>query len=918
MVPMNGVVQYSHKSVVTPDTIAGDNEAIWTLFFSTTDRVHLKIRSTGGNVLRLFNDINNGGAGVNSAGFMTTGDWYHIVTTVSGTTWKVYANGIERISTTDNNLVDLDDGFKVYLGRNFGTGTQRFDGRMDEFLIFNVSMSAEEVYQLYASNLQKLNQTQWYLYVNQSLNSTDVLPESDYTYYAYAKDNSGNQNITDTRTITIADDAVKPLINFISPTLDNATMIFNTSIVFNISIEEINLDEVKWNWNGTNHTFFNDSLVLMYNFDNLSSLGENHTRIMDLSYGNQNNGTAVNGLIINSSGRHSGGGYFDGSDDYVDSEDIASIDGATKLTGMAWVKIEDLTDDGTILAKDVFNVNSQLLFWRDEAGTSGRTDTFTILVSTGTADQRVEGASGKANDNEWHHVAFTYEGGSSTGLRLYIDGIEDANSGTSTTSVTALESTSNSLQIGKPITTANKEFTGYIDEVRIFNRTLSAQEIYYEYASNLNRYNQTQWYLYVNQSLNATDVLTDGNYTYYAYAKDDSDNQNITDIRTVFIDSIIPKWESNKTNLTIGTVLGNSVFFNITLNDSNPYQYVFSFFNGTEWINDTPISYNNGQEVQVIKNITINSGDINWTWYFNDSAGNINQTDIFGILMNSIDNDGDGIADINDPLLYNETNVTISGITKLNITVAGNKTNGQFSGLQEIIFYDQDTLLINFTHNFSSTNLDLSNVTITLGDNSLIVNFSGQLQENKTLYITDDNFVSLCVKDEEIASINEISSGCTGGNETDFTSCLGTSVRINAINCTDEGTRIKIENLQYSAIRGTQASSSSTTSGGGGGSSGSSPAPAGEAQAAKISECTENSHCNDDYVCYLEQCVKLFDIKLIDITSPLGQDGFLEFTYFIKGMANFNSDVIIDFWLENNDNKVSSGQDTIFLGEFDE
>ena len=28
MVPMNGVVQYSHKSVVTPDIMAGDNDLI--------------------------------------------------------------------------------------------------------------------------------------------------------------------------------------------------------------------------------------------------------------------------------------------------------------------------------------------------------------------------------------------------------------------------------------------------------------------------------------------------------------------------------------------------------------------------------------------------------------------------------------------------------------------------------------------------------------------------------------------------------------------------------------------------------------------------------------------------------------------------------------------------------------------------
>ena len=36
MVPMNGVVQYSHKSVVTPDTMAGDNDLIGFIAVSYT------------------------------------------------------------------------------------------------------------------------------------------------------------------------------------------------------------------------------------------------------------------------------------------------------------------------------------------------------------------------------------------------------------------------------------------------------------------------------------------------------------------------------------------------------------------------------------------------------------------------------------------------------------------------------------------------------------------------------------------------------------------------------------------------------------------------------------------------------------------------------------------------------------------
>ena len=45
-----------------------------------------------------------------------------------------------------------------------------------------------------------------------------------------------------------------------------------------------------YDWNGTNYTYYNDSLVLMFNFDNRSSLGENDTHVVDLS-GYGNNGT---------------------------------------------------------------------------------------------------------------------------------------------------------------------------------------------------------------------------------------------------------------------------------------------------------------------------------------------------------------------------------------------------------------------------------------------------------------------------------------------------------------------------------------------------------------------------------------------------------------------------------------------------
>jgi parallel beta-helix repeat protein len=236
---------------------------------------------------------------------------------------------------------------------------------------------------------------------------------------------------------------------------------------------------------------------------------------------------------------------------------------------------------------------------------------------------------------------------------------------------------------------------------------------------------------------------------------------------------------------------------------------LFTLSNGTNYKTKFNMSFSVG----------VLNGNYNITFIANDTSDNKNNTEGTNFTVVLVDQDGDGISNSIDNLLYNETNVTTSGITKLNITVGGNSTNSSFSNSYEVLFYDQTDLIINFTHNFSSSGLDLSNVTVLKTSNSIIVNLSGQLQGNKTLYITDNSFASLCIKDEEVSSINAVSASCTGSNETDFTTCLGGFARINSINCTDLGSIIKLENLAHTAIRGTPAvvspggsPSSSTTS----------------------------------------------------------------------------------------------------------
>jgi len=291
---------------------------------------------------------------------------------------------------------------------------------------------------------------------------------------------------------------------------------------------------------------------------------------------------------------------------------------------------------------------------------------------------------------------------------------------------------------------------------------------------------------------------------------------------TVYVNDTAGNMNYSTTNFIIDTIYP-LVIVDYPSNNSNHTDYGLDVkYNLTETNLDRCWYNNMTDNITLVgcANITSASwsvGEHNITVFVNDTVGHINSSSVNFVILQ--DTDQDGLLDVNDTLLYNESAVTTSGVSDLNITVGGNKTNETFSGVKEIRINDGGTLLMNFSHNFSNSTFDLSNVTIIVGTNSVIVNVSGQVQGNKSIYIADNNFASLCVKDAEVTLISEISSGCDGVNETDLTDCLDGSMSSGGVVCTDLGSRIKIDNLRHSAARGTPQSTSTetVTSGGSGG-----------------------------------------------------------------------------------------------------
>lgn len=61
-----------------------------------------------------------------------------------------------------------------------------------------------------------------------------------------------------------------------------------------------------------------------------------------------------------------------------------------------------------------------------------------------------------------------------------------------------------------------------------------------------------------------------------------------------------------------------------------------------------------------------------------------------------------------------------------------------------------------------------------------------------------------------------------------------------------------------------------------------------------------------------------FDVKIIKLDSPLKPKDFFEFTYFVKLIGTINGDVIMGFWLEKDNQTITSGSDTIYFSKDEE
>jgi hypothetical protein len=155
-------------------------------------------------------------------------------------------------------------------------------------------------------------------------------------------------------------------------------------------------------------------------------------------------------------------------------------------------------------------------------------------------------------------------------------------------------------------------------------------------------------------------------------------------------------------------------------------------------------------------------------------------------------------------VLGNASAVTTSGVTNLSITIDGSESLSGYDGNETLSFFDNGTLLMNMSYDFSVEDLPLENISVILTDNSVVVNVAALAGvTSKTLYL-HGAFFTVCVKDAPIASAAQITASCTGASETLFmpSNCPGTT---NGITCATNGTVWSFSNLTHSGAQGNSA-----------------------------------------------------------------------------------------------------------------
>lgn len=327
---------------------------------------------------------------------------------------------------------------------------------------------------------------------------------------------------------------------------------------------------------------------------------------------NDNSDGVITGGVYRVASPYYNGYEFDGVSDYITIPYDESFDFTNDFTIMSWIKLNGGQQAySTVIGKEKTGSNGYSLNVHSDEKLQG-------WMGNGTAGgwSTAYGTT-VLNSGQWYHVAFRYDSTSQT-VALFLDGNQD---GANATAPIPPNSTyGGPLIIGSSaVFPTTREFKGTIDEVKLYNRSLTNAEIlavvnnessvfFNSGEQTLPSFNITSVTNGANMSVsfkNNENTNVSGKYGYWKY-EDGYDNTDPNLIMFFPLDSDLKDYSGNGYNLTLTGSMNyeQSIFENGSIFDTTNYASVtlpsemttMSNFSNCQWLK----FYNTSEDYQYI------------------------------------------------------------------------------------------------------------------------------------------------------------------------------------------------------------------------------------------------------------------------------------------------------------------------------
>ncbi len=178
-------------------------------------------------------------------------------------------------------------------------------------------------------------------------------------------------------------------------------------------------------------------------------------------YGDNSTGDNGTGMDCTAEGVYGTGCQFDGVDDYVNLNSFNYLDGTSDMTVSAWIKPDFTTTEAS--NRYIWAVSNFSLRFNPNQ------DDFTLSINPTGGSLNLNTSGLTWTQNTWHHIAATYNGSQAI---IYWDGEAVATGNTS-----GVLNPSGSAEYLGAFNTTSYKWLGIIDEVRTYERVLTAEEV---------------------------------------------------------------------------------------------------------------------------------------------------------------------------------------------------------------------------------------------------------------------------------------------------------------------------------------------------------------------------------------------------------------------------------------------------------